>query len=178
MRAGPLFQWSGRDLGRHRVKAALVFLALSTLTAMVATVLLLNQSVALTFDRLLDHSPAIIVRQVGGGGWLPLPVEAALSAVRAVPGVVQPRARIWGVVSHGDQAVTIVGLGQQRRGLLPDGFQSPGRGGSVDRPRCDGGSWRNEDFADRTAGRGSARAGAFAAIGRYGGPRSGAAARR
>lgn len=128
MRAGPLFQWSGRDLSRHRVKAALVFLGLSTLTAMVATVLLLNQAVALTFDRLLDHSPAIIVRQVGGGGWLPLPTEAALSAARAVPGVVEPRTRIWGVVNHGDQAVTIVGLGQQSRGLLPDGFQPPGQG--------------------------------------------------
>ena len=65
MKIGPLMVWSGRDLRRQPAQAVLVFLALSTLTALVAAVLFLHQSVAQTFDCLLDHSPAMVVRRVG-----------------------------------------------------------------------------------------------------------------
>jgi hypothetical protein len=117
--------WSGRDIGRHPAQAVLVFLSISTLTALVAIVLILHQAVTETFDGLLEHSPAMVVRRVGSGGWMPLPMGPALSAVQSVPGVVRPRTRIWGVVSAGGEPVTIVGLEKGMDFQLPEALEMP-----------------------------------------------------
>ena len=131
MKIGPLMMWSARDLRRQPAQAVLVFLSLSTLTALVAAVLILHQAVALTFEQLLDHSPSVVVRRVGSGGWMPLPVAPALSAARAVPGVVRPRVRIWGVVSAGGVPVTVVGLENGTRMQLPGELEAPARGDAL-----------------------------------------------
>ncbi len=121
----PMMAWSRRDLGRRPALAVLLFLALSTVTALVAAVLILHHAVVRTFDGLLDHSPAMVVRRVGGGGWMPMPVAPALSAVRSAPGAVRPRTRIWGVVAAGDVPVTIVGVEKVHGFGLPGGIEVP-----------------------------------------------------
>jgi hypothetical protein len=128
VKPGPLLIWSGREIGRHPDKAAALFLALAALTVLAATVLTLHRSVAMSVDRLMDQAPSIVVRRVGSGGWMPMPVEQGLSAAGAVAGVLRPRVRIWGVVEAAGQPVTVVAITHDQAEGLPDGYRSPAPG--------------------------------------------------
>jgi hypothetical protein len=110
------------------VHAVATFLALFALTMLVAMVLILSQAVSQTFDDLLVDAPDVVIRRVSTGGWMPLPVDPALAAARAVPGVLRPRPRIWGVADAGGTAVTIVGVAPTVGDRLPEGLHYPDRG--------------------------------------------------
>ena len=114
-RQGPLVVWAAGDLVRTPAQSLLLFFAVATLTGLVAVVLLLDRSLSLTCDRLMAQTPAVVVRRITAGGWAPLPVGEALARVSAIPGVVRPRARLWGVVSAETGPVTVVAYPEQDR---------------------------------------------------------------
>jgi hypothetical protein len=114
--------------------ALLLFAALACTVAMVGLVLLWHQSMTGTCTRLLEWSPAVVVRRVNAGGWAPLPVAEALAGAGGVSGVLQPRIRIWGVaMGPADLPVTVVGRSDQMTILpfWPDSFPKPDPGQAV-----------------------------------------------
>ncbi len=102
--------WALGDLMRHPLQQVMLFCALAALTALLGVILLLNQSLMLTADRLMAHTPTVVVRRVDAGGWAPLPLDEALACARNVPAVLQPRARIWGVAASAHGALQVVAL--------------------------------------------------------------------
>ena len=92
------------------MEALLLALAVTLTIAILGTLLLFPRALYDTIERLLDASPAVVVRRVNATGWQPLPVQEALSAVRNVIGVVSVRPRVWGVVSAPHGPVTVLGL--------------------------------------------------------------------
>ncbi len=105
-----LLLWTLRDLLRHPGKTLLNLTALLLLTFLAATALLTNQALEETTQHLLSRSPAMVVRRIDAGGWRPIPIEPALRALQTVPGVIHPRARIWGAVATPQGPATIVAM--------------------------------------------------------------------
>ncbi|MCJ7830260.1 MAG: hypothetical protein MUP74_02630, partial [Desulfobacterales bacterium] len=54
------------------------------------------------------------VRRITGSGWAPMPVAEALAAARAVPGLLNPRPRLWGTVRGPGGILTVVGVDPDR----------------------------------------------------------------
>jgi len=106
----PLILWAVGDIQRTPLQAVLLFAAAASLTGLVAIVLVLGQALSLTCDRLMSSSPAVVVRRINVGGWAPLPVGQALMHVKSVPGVLNPRVRLWGVVQTDTGPVTVVAV--------------------------------------------------------------------
>jgi hypothetical protein len=129
----PLMVWAARDLLRHPVPALLLFGAVASLTALVALVLLMTQTLSTAYARLTEEAPTVVVRRVSAGGWMPMPVAEALEAAGRVAGVIHPRVRTWGVVSGPEGPLTVVGVtpGQGRDGELPGGYAIPRPGQAV-----------------------------------------------
>jgi len=123
----PLVVWAARDLLRHPVPLTLLFIALACLTAMMALVVLLTQALSTTVTRLTEDAPAVVVRRVSAGGWMPMPVQEGLAVVGEIPGVIRPRVRVWGVVSGVTRPLTVIGLhpGQSTDAALPKGYRFP-----------------------------------------------------
>jgi len=124
----PLALWAARDLMRQPFFAAMLFVTLTLVTALASTLLLLHQTLTTASLRLLEQAPHVVVRRIGAGGWLPLPAAEALHRVAEVPGVIRPRARVWGVVQGPDGPVTLVADGETAAMSLPVGWPHPKRG--------------------------------------------------
>ncbi|PIE23202.1 MAG: hypothetical protein CSA62_08295 [Planctomycetota bacterium] len=117
MTAAPLtsFGWACRQLGREPGTHVLMGLALFALVLVCGTVLLLAEAWTATARRLILSGPTHVVRRVDAGGWRAIEVESGLKAARSVLGVTKARARVWGRVTAGEQVLTLIGLGEDRR---------------------------------------------------------------
>ncbi len=117
--------WSIRDATRHPGETLLLAVALSSLVACIATVLLLTHALENTAASLLAKGPSLVVRRLSTGGWVPIPARESAEIARAVPGVTRARARIWGLVSGPDGPVTAVGIDETARRALVEGRLAP-----------------------------------------------------
>ena len=133
-----LASWAARDLMRQPAFTLVLFVALAAVTALTALVLLLQQTLATASTRLLDQAPHVVVRRVGAGGWLPLDAETARTRAGAVVGVLRPRARVWGVVSGPEGAVTLVAVDGRDHIGLPSGLPLPQPGQALAGPGVSG----------------------------------------
>lgn len=106
----PLARWAARDLLRHPGEALLTGLCLTALTVVLAVALLLGNALAVTAERLLEASPALVVRRLDAGGWKPIPVAEAVTAAGRVPGIIGARPRIWGTAAIDGGVVTAVAV--------------------------------------------------------------------
>ncbi|MBI9084167.1 MAG: FtsX-like permease family protein [Desulfobacterales bacterium] len=104
----PLLLWAIRDNARRPGEACLLGITLAVLVALIATPLLLSAGLEATVDDALAMAPSLVVRRIGPGGWMPVPVHEATEAARKVPGVVAAWPRIWGIVPGPDGPLTIV----------------------------------------------------------------------
>lgn len=121
--------WAAKDLKRHPGSSLLTGLALASLVAATATVLLLVEAWSATTTSLLEAGPSLVVRRVDPGGWRPLPVGAAVRAASGVVGVLDARPRVWGVVTGLEGVVTVQGVGERAAGeLAAAGVPVPGPG--------------------------------------------------
>lgn len=100
--------WAAGDLAGTPFQTLHLFAALTSLTALLSLALLLGQTLSATCDRLMAQTPEIVVRRINAGGWAPLPAVQALEQVKSVPGVINPRVRLWGVVESETGPVTAV----------------------------------------------------------------------
>lgn len=105
-----MFVWSFRDAIRHPGETLLLTTALLSLVAWVGTVLLLNHALEGTALSVLADGPSLVVRRVSPGGWMPIPATESVELALTVPGVVQARARVWGLVAGPQGPVTAMGL--------------------------------------------------------------------
>lgn len=124
----PLALWAARDLIRQPFFAVMLFITLTLVTTLAATVLLLHQTLTTASMQLLEQAPDVVVRRIGAGGWLPLPAAEALQRIAMVPGVIRPRARVWGVVQGPGGPVTLIAAGERAAISLPAGWPNPKRG--------------------------------------------------
>lgn len=108
-RLSGLALWAARDLARRPWESALVALALAASVAVAATPLLLEAALRATAERVLAGAPSIVVRRVGGGGFLPVAAAAAVP-LGEVPGVRAAWPRTWGVVPSPHGPLTVVGV--------------------------------------------------------------------
>lgn len=116
----PLAVWAARDLIRRPAQALVLFFTLTSVVALMALVLLIDQTLSTACRRLMVQAPAIVVRRITAGGWAPMPVES-VARVRSVAGVLRPRVRVWGVARGPNGPVTVVGLTGTPLGQIPDG---------------------------------------------------------
>jgi len=103
-----LLIWSVRDVLRRPWDALLTGTALALVVGMVATAMLLTQSLANTTNNLMAEAPSLVVRCLNAGGWAPLPATEAREAALSVPGVIRAETRIWGVVRGSNALLTAV----------------------------------------------------------------------
>ena len=125
--------WATRDVIRRPMEAVLTAVALWGLITVVATVLLLTRSLAVTAEKILQQAPSLVIRRINAGGWTPLPVAAAVAAASKVPGVTGVRPRIWGTVRGPDGPITVVGTDGKAARAITDGdaIQVPATGEAV-----------------------------------------------
>jgi hypothetical protein len=129
----PLIAWSLRDLLRHPVENGLLGLSLFFLTLLCSVVLLFSQALSSAAEQILADAPALVVRRIGAGGWLPLPARRAEALAGEVPGVVRARARVWGTADGPFGVVTVYGWGtaEDLRTPAGSGILPPGRGEAI-----------------------------------------------
>jgi len=127
----PLLAWAMRDLLRRPEKTILLAVVLAVTVTVSATALLLTRSLALTAEALLSGAPAMVVRKIGPGGWEPIPVDEAMTAAIAVPGVTGARPRCWGVLSGPEIPVTVIGGDESMVAVIG---RLPGRGEAIAGP--------------------------------------------
>jgi len=122
-RFNPLWQWAARDLLRRPYESILLVCAITLLIAFTAASLLVVQALSDTATELLKEGPSIVVRKISSGGWVPLPTHESLERAREVPGVINARARLWGVAAGPEGPVTVIGVDELSAKLLQsDGF--------------------------------------------------------
>jgi hypothetical protein len=138
-RVDGLLLWAAREMLRRPGDAVLTGICLAVVTAMMAAALLLCQAVSDTAGRILSASPALVVRRIDAGGWVPIPVDEGISSIRAVPGVLSVRPRIWGTVRAEQGPVTVVGAASALRSSAVDGekIQPPAVGRALIGPGVD-----------------------------------------
>lgn len=124
----PMVIWAARDLLRHPTVSLVLFGALTGLITLTALVFLLNRTMTTATNRLLAQTPDVVVRRVNNGGWVPLPAEAAVMQAGSVAGVLNPRARVWGVVQGPHQPITVVGAEPGDGMRLPQRLTFPNPG--------------------------------------------------
>jgi hypothetical protein len=100
--------WSVRDVMRRPLEWLLLTAALTLITAIPATALLLVQGLTGAATSILADSPSLVIRKIDPTGWEPVPVEQSLKAVGSVPGVLRAYTRIWGVVGGPKGPLTVV----------------------------------------------------------------------
>ena len=124
----PLLAWAVKEIGRQPLFALLLFGALASTTLLMALVLLCGQALNAACAHRMAQSPAVLVQRPGAGGWMAMPVNASLSRVAQVAGVLRPRMRIWGSVDGpAQERVTVIGATQDLHARLPGGV-TPVRG--------------------------------------------------
>ncbi len=127
----PLMVWSAREVLRRPGRNLLMFACLASLIFLVATALLFSQALQATWDRLMAQAPDLVVRRIVPGGWAPMPAAAAVSIAQSVPGVIDPTARLWGVVAGPQGPLTVVAA----TGIIPpsllQGISPPSSGHAV-----------------------------------------------
>ncbi len=103
--------------------------ALSLLTFFSAASLLVFQALEDTTRQLLDNAPDVVVRRLNAGGWAPIPIKDAMAAVSEIPGVIDPRPRLWGTVSSSQGPLTILAIdSSMTRRIKGKHLPVPGRG--------------------------------------------------
>lgn len=112
--------WAFRDILRRPIESLLLAAAMTSTIVVFGTLLLFPRAVYDTVDRLLNAAPSIVVRRIDAGGWQPLPVQEAVRAAKAVPGVISVKPRIWGVVTGLENPLTIIGVAQ---GIIPEAYK-------------------------------------------------------
>lgn len=124
--------WAVRDILRRPTDAGLQAVSLTVLVGIVGTVLMLSQGLSDTARNILSRGPDLVIRRIDAGGWEPVPVQAALQIVKQVPGVLNPRARIWGTVRGESRVYTVIGIDEQMEEFLAKhGVAAPSRGQAV-----------------------------------------------
>lgn len=104
----PMLVWAAREIQRRPGRTALLFCALASLVFMVATALLFSRALETTWSRLVEKTPDLVVRRIDAGGWAPIPVDQAVAGARAIPGILDPTPRLWGVAAVADGPVTVI----------------------------------------------------------------------
>ncbi|MEJ2038246.1 MAG: hypothetical protein P8X55_04855 [Desulfosarcinaceae bacterium] len=127
----PEARWALRDLRRHPLLAGLLFITLTGLTALLTVLLLLNRTLDAACDQLMTDSASVTIRRTGAGGWQPMPAAEALAQVRQIPGVLNPRVRVWGLVLHNQDLVTVVGDVSGADPSMPEDLPHPGPGQAI-----------------------------------------------
>ena len=129
----PMVAFAASELGRRPGQTALTAVTLAAVVVVVGAPLLLHQGLASASEAALARAPSLVVRRVEGGGFAPVSdLDAAVAAARSVRGVVEARARRWGVVAGPSGAVTVVGVdGPAARRLAEAGLEAPGGGAAV-----------------------------------------------
>ncbi|OQX05066.1 MAG: hypothetical protein BWK76_27955 [Desulfobulbaceae bacterium A2] len=110
----PIILWAARELLRQPGRHLLLFFALASVATVCAVPLLLTGGLAHSGAQVLEHAPALVLRRVQAGGWLPLDGDKARQLAAAVPGVLSARPRVWGLAGWQDRAVTVLGLEQEQ----------------------------------------------------------------
>jgi len=100
--------WSVRDVLRCPWDALLTGTALALVVGMMATAVMLTQSMANTAARLMAEGPSLVVRRLNAGGWAPIPAAESVAAALSVPGVIGAETRTWGVVRGPETLLTVV----------------------------------------------------------------------
>ncbi len=127
----PMALWAARDIQRHAGRSMLLFACLASLVFLIATALLFSQALDATWAHLLKQAPDLVVRRIDGGGWAPLPAGDAVAWSKAIPGVLDPTPRIWGVVPSPEKPVTVVASGDVVPENLLKGITPPSAGQAV-----------------------------------------------
>ena len=104
----PTAIWAARDILHHSGRSVLLFACLASLVFLIATTLLFSQALDITWTRLTNQAPDLVIRRIDAGGWVPLPAAEAVARAKTIPGVLNPTPRVWGVVSGPDGPVTVV----------------------------------------------------------------------
>ncbi len=124
----PLLAWAVKEIGRQPLFAGLLFGALASTTLLMALVLLCGQALNAACAYRMAQSPAVLVQRPGAGGWMPMPVDASLSRVAQVAGVLRPRMRVWGsAAGPAEEPVMVIGATPDLQARLPGGV-TPVRG--------------------------------------------------
>ena len=113
--SGVLWLWAVRDLSRRPWDALLTAAVIWLLIAVAGTVVLLTFSLSGTAEKVLENAPAIVVRRVDTGGWVPIPVGEAAAIAGNIRGVTGVRPRVWGIVRASDGPVTAIAWDKETR---------------------------------------------------------------
>lgn len=116
----PIHIWAMRDILRRPGEASLLAAVLCLIVVLSGTPLLLTQSLSSTARKMIGHAPSLVVRKISATGWTPMPEKEAVDSAETVPGVTRAVARVWGIASGPDGAVTVVGLAGVMESLPPD----------------------------------------------------------
>jgi hypothetical protein len=128
----PLLLFAVRDIMRRPGESLLMGLSLAALVFVVSVPLLVQEAVGRTAARVLAEGPSLVIRRIDPGGFAPLPADEGLAALRAVRGVTEARARLWGVVAGPERALTVVGVDRAAELILTEeGFAIPAAGEAV-----------------------------------------------
>ena len=100
--------WAARDIQRQPGRNILLFACIFSLVLLVATALFFSQALDVTWTRLVEQAPDLVVRRIDAGGWAPLPADDAVVLASRVPGVLDPTPRLWGVATGPGGPVTVV----------------------------------------------------------------------
>jgi hypothetical protein len=120
-----LLLWAVRNLTRHPGRHLLLFAAVLLLVTINSALLLFHQAVTETTLSLIGERPALVVRRLTPGGWAPMPEAQALNSVSHIPGVLNPRPRIWGTVQGPQGPVTVFADMGFDTGALPGSAAPP-----------------------------------------------------
>jgi hypothetical protein len=123
-----LLLWALRNLTRHPGRHLLLFSAVLSLVMINATLLLCHHALTETTLSLVEEQPALVVRRLTSGGWAPMPAADALDSVSDIPGVLNPRPRIWGTVQGPQGPVTVFANIGRGPGALPESVALPDTG--------------------------------------------------
>jgi hypothetical protein len=104
----PMAIWAARNVQRHPGRSMLLFACLASLVFLIAVALLFSRSLDATWAGLIEQAPDLVVRRIDGGGWAPLPADAAVALAKRIAGVIDPTPRLWGVSAGPAGPVTVV----------------------------------------------------------------------
>lgn len=126
--------WAARDLRRQPVQTVILFASLATLTLLMGMLLILHQTMAEATQRLTAETPAMVVQRVDTQGRLPIPVDAAVTRIAGIAGVLRPRGRVWGIAQSLQGPVIVLGATREVLDRLPDGAPAPAPGQALAGP--------------------------------------------
>lgn len=112
-----LLAFASRRVTLRPARAILLAASVLVLTVVAGSVLLFQQAIERTAERVAKAGPSLVVSRVDAGGWAPIDASEA-ARIQKVPGVRRAVPRVWGVLP-GPPAVTLVGTPE-----LEDGSSS------------------------------------------------------